>query len=106
MTSDIELNRRFALTVLRSNPSNRDQIHLDLSDYCNGRCAVGLLAEAFGVEVTNEADTHLKAYEIVNDKLYFDVDEIWRMNDRKYLSFAAIADELERLWSTAEFVAN
>lgn len=66
MNSEIEANRAIALYHLRVNPNNRTQIKGYFTDGCNGRCAVGLLCEAFNIPIASTKDEsgNSEAYKI------------------------------------------
>lgn len=92
--------RAIALYHLRQNPQNRTQIMGNLTDGCNGRCALGLVAEAFGLELADELGVECgDVYEDIKERLDTLVSNFYRPNDTYGYSFAKIADTLEYMWT-------
>lgn len=97
---EIDKNRRTFVDGLRENPNNyifyTGQL-VDWSDH-NRRCALGLGAELFKVNVF-EDDT---AYTELSDILDCDTTVVYELNDVLYNDdpngFKTVADKLEQLW--------
>jgi hypothetical protein len=100
-------NRTRAVNALRT--TTFTQVHWNLSDGGNGRCANGVLCEAFGIripddEVEEPDDLDIDPYSEL-ERLGFDTTALYRLNDGSWwqddympetFTFARIADWLER----------
>lgn len=112
-------NRRAFVEYLERNPENKRQIFDGtMTDFENGRCALGLGCDALGIAIDGnhlaepyadlaEALGYAQPfeYEDYEDRKnpashYFEIMEyIWRLNDRDGLSFDAIAAKLRDIWN-------
>lgn len=101
ITPEVISNRQKVINYLRTNPEGFEQINGDLTDFQNGRCALGMAAEALEISLRNyphKDDDGNYPYVTIEEKLAADSMDVWRLNDRDNLSFSAIADILESWW--------
>lgn len=105
----IAARRQLALYHLRINPEKRTQIRGGLTDGECGRCAIGLICDAFGVkfrsEIPSESHSSYSPYWEIERLLgmsALELDWIWKMNDSGRKTFAEIADTLDRYWNPVE----
>jgi hypothetical protein len=102
-------NQAIALYHLRLNPNKIKQTTGTLTDCKNGRCALGLIAEAFNIPLNGFIEIS-NAYDCLRVKLdpnfsenavsrQTDITEvIWTLNDKARLTYAEVADVMERVW--------
>lgn len=104
----VETDRAVALYHLRVNPKNRQKIKGYLTDGCNGRCAIGLIAEAFDIPIAptrnvpmndssfavcNAAFAQLEERLGIKDRIH----RVWMWNDQfEPTTFAEVADKMEK----------
>lgn len=102
--------RQIALFTLRMNPKNRRQTTGRMKDHNGDRCALGLIAEAFGIPCSYEEmeakgidkETYAPLVE-VGEALGINYAAVYRLNDSARLSFAEIADEMEKAFETGKW---
>jgi len=110
LTETLVAARQLALYHLRVNPKNVKQARGSLLYPETGdRCALGLIAEAFNIPVKSQEYPDFddgRAYYAIAEKLgihKYKTDFIYRANDSQHMSFAEIADMLERKFETGEW---
>lgn len=96
-------NRAIALYHLRMNPLRRKKITGSLRDECDGRCALGLIAEAFGIEIPVNPDDQNDIYSDMKARLsLLYPGEVYGINDgdacRYDSDYDRVADKLEQMW--------
>lgn len=113
----MEQNRQMFLYHIRMNPRGRDFHYGSMSDGCNGRCTLGLGAEAFGIDLgmyvdgfNPEKSFYFSVYDQLDKLLGVRaVSRIWMANDaevadkgeikRKFTSFDQMAEEVEQIFA-------
>lgn len=101
VSEDVRERRIMGCWYLITNPDNRIQIAVDMADACDGRCALGMLAENAGIIVEpNAINGHAyrdlrEAYGISSDE----IEEIYKLNDASpHKTFYEIGYILARKW--------
>jgi hypothetical protein len=99
----VEENRAAAIYALRYNPKGFTQCQLVMNNGEGGRCALGVMADALGIDVQDSySNLGDDPYDELEELLNIDSMKIYRLNDTSHMTFAEIADELENNWSKYE----
>jgi len=102
LSEEVRGHRQKVLDYLRRNPDERHQIEAVLADDKGGRCVLGMACDAMGIPIDGtdgSAEVNNVAYQLVEERLKWPVNLIWRLNDSLHLTFSQAADRLEREWN-------
>lgn len=97
-------DRSIALYHLRRNPDNRDKTEGRLTDGQNARCALGLVGEAFDIDLSGKTEyfdsrgSEIGVYRKISTVIDCRSDIVYELNDAYDLSFRRVADVLELAW--------